>query len=340
MDGILAIDTGGTKCEGLLMQIDGQALSFAKISAEREIATRSGKYGYGRSSDAGYKTFSRLLKSIRTTFPRLHLCGNGTLSTMSLRDKLPAEEVLLWAAREETAALAFIGATEGFVALSGTGAFLHYRGKDQDLHYDAAGPLLGDRGSGFQIGRDTLRAAVRSMEHPRHVSPLTERVMAEMNGKNGNRKSIYDHVIHEGLRIMSNRTEVASYSRIADQAASGGDPLAIGILHRAADDLAATYADLVDHTGLQQCDLPMVATGSVLTQSEIYWQRFCEQVKHVTPNVRTVRLDQPPVAGVALAGLCCIYRCKPSDPRITQARKRLLESLPERIRQDQEYIPS
>ncbi len=113
MDAILATDKGGTKCEGLLMQIDGQALSFAKISAEREIATRSGKYGYGRSSDAA-----------------------------------------------------------------------------------------------------------RSMEHPRHVSPLTERVMAEMKGQNGNRKSIYDHVIHEGLRIMSNRTEVASYSRIADQAAS------------------------------------------------------------------------------------------------------------------------
>lgn len=193
--------------------------------------------------------------------------------------------------------LNLVGCEHGVVILSGTGAFVHIQAADgRALHLDGLGPLLGDHGSGYQIGYLAMRAAMRSCWHPRHRTALREAVLAAFN------LSEPADLVEVSLG-NPDRCVVAALSNEVDRLARAGDTIARRILEEAAEALAATLRDALDSLDLAAERMSMVGTGSIAKRSVIFWEHFCRVAAEFAPNLRPVLEPLPSAAGMALAML-------------------------------------
>ena len=316
---VLTIEAGGTKCEALLMTNAGEALGFHAVYPSQPSG--AGDFGRGRDAKAALLAMRGVLQAVNPE-GLVHLVTGSWPLHGDVRHTIRAERVMLWHAQEDEAALAWAGVAEGLVALAGTGAFGHLRADGKRWHADGIGPLIGDRGSAYQIGRDGLRAALR----PGAATALRTE-LARVTGLPDARDGLVSGMITEGIRMLADRTAVADYAVMVDRVARTGDPDAVAILERAADDLAETLRYLVDQAGVAERALPLIGSGSVIRGSDIYWRRLVRTVARFLPGVRPLRQDLPQVAGRALAGAAQAIRAGAWSGDITRIRERLFETL-------------
>ncbi len=330
---LLALDPGGSKCDALLVAIDGTVL------------------GSGRAQQPGLSGRSRdLIRAAAAAALGDRRPGTCHLVTVSSRLQAedcglpPGVQASLHRFSELDGPLALIEAPAGLVAVAGTGARVSARQADgRRFTVDGLGPVLGDHGSGYEIGRHALRAVARAMRGHAAAQPTAlgeamgnacESVRQQLGVDPAVRAlaeiALEQHpaeiagALQPLLEISltpHDRSVIAGLARGVDDAARAGDETARQILHAAADALAASVRDLVMWMGTAGDDLPLVGTGSVIRHSDIYWDRFCARLATVTPAIRPARIPHPPVVGTALAALQKI-------PGVDQAtvRARLLET--------------
>jgi N-acetylglucosamine kinase-like BadF-type ATPase len=183
------------------------------------------------------------------------------------------------------------------VLLAGTGAFAHATLEDgRSSHLDGSGPLLGDFGGGYHVGRMALNATVRSDWHPRHRTSLRERVLRRFEVPTP--QALF------GLNLFAqDRSVVASLANLVSQEAEAGDAVSRAILVRAAETLAETFRDLVSVLGMAEEQQTVVGTGSLIRCSDVYWQALARQIAMIAPRFVACRLLQPPVVGLAILAL-------------------------------------
>lgn len=164
-----------------------------------------------------------------------------------LRARLGAARVLV----TEDAVTAHLGAfhgTPGVVVSAGTGAIALWSDGAACVRVDGWGPILGDHGSGADIGATGLRAAFSAMDGRGPATALVEPARAHLGGLglDAARK----------LHASANPTEVvADFAVAVIRAAEAGDPVAAAIITRAAGDLA-TSAALAAREPLARGDRP------------------------------------------------------------------------------------
>jgi N-acetylglucosamine kinase-like BadF-type ATPase len=286
MPHLLAIDSGGTKCDALLVHPDG-------LIAGRGICCRPGLSG--RSETALVEAVTQALDGARLRRPRLHVASFGCALPAALLNQRRITILSAHVTTEYDAALRLANQTHGIVALAGTGAFVHARLPDgRQLHLDGLGPLLGDYGAGFFIGREALRAVARSEWNPRHHTSLRASVLAACGAK-----KIADLIPLNWT--VQDRSEIARLAPLVDAAARQGDRIAGRILQTAAESLAETLRDVVENLRLARRSLPLIGAGSVMTRSDLYWKHFRAAVRAFAPALKPCRLQFPLVAGVALS---------------------------------------
>ncbi len=310
---VLALDQGGSKCEGLLVREDGTV----------RRAGRAQQPGLsGRSLEAIVATIRQLLPARPTGRLHLALLGCTDETRTTLTRQTGAAQIHLM--DELDSSLALQGANCGIVVVAGTGARVSARTRGgRFLTLDGLGPVLGDVGSGYQIGRLALRAAARAAWHPRHRTGLRDRIF-DACGKLSPARPIPGQRLH-GLIHFSlcphDRSVIASLARLVNAKAEAGDRVAIDILYEAADGIAETVHDVVDRLRIRGDSYLLIGTGSVAMHSDIYWRRLCRQVKKFAPKLSPRRSPYPPVVGVAL---CTLLRLNGSDP--AGVRRRLFDS--------------
>lgn len=313
---ILAIDSGGTKTEALLVQEDGVPVGWGRYDASSK-GSRLSVSGGGRSRES---IVAAIEQAMGDCVPEELYVKYGYGSVTG--DCFPIKcEIKNLAIAEYTGALALAGETCGIVALSGTGAFV--RGETRDgrtLHLDGFGPNLGDYGSGYQIGIQAIRAAARSNFHPRHSTALVDPVLEKCLGTT-ERKSVHDLIYY--MLQLHDRAEIAALAKVVDKVAEEGDQIAVSILKQSAAGLAETLFDVVDRLGMASEDYVLVGSGSVCTKSRIYWEELCALAEKFAPALRPVRLDMPNVVGEALTML---RQVDPADWH--EKRLRLLSEVP------------
>ena len=290
---ILGVDAGGTKCDALLVRDDGTALSWGHCSVINPCSGRSAS-GSGRSSRSVSYAVREAIGDIR--FEELHITGlSGILPFGFVRDE-PSARIILHSITEQTAALTLAGETAGVVALAGTGALVYGRTRDgRSLRLDGLGPMLGDYGGGYQIGARAVRAAAKSNWHPRHQTSLAGAVGRRL-GVNPH-DPLGAHFLIEYMHGDRDRAEIAILATLVSAEAEAGDRIAREILEGAADDLADTLRDLVDRLQMEPDPYALVGTGGIITNSRIYWDRFCKRALEYAPNLRPAISDLPAVVG-------------------------------------------
>ena len=290
---VIGIDAGGTKTVALLADADGHVLAEGRAGAAnlhtegelevekilhtvidlatdgREVALSAvclGIAGVDRDDDA---------RIIRGIMRRMGYRSN----TVIVNDAM-------------IALVAGAGASPGVVVIAGTGSIVY--GVSQ--HGVAAraggwGPTLGDEGSGYWVGRRALAAVMRDADGRGPHTSLTPLVLRHFSLPNA--QALVAEVYHR----PQGRRAIASLASVVDLARQEGDPVAIHIMTRAADELAVAAASVITRLEMRGDQFPILLAGGMLKESRWLASAVRERMAEVAPRSTVSLLTAEPAVG-------------------------------------------
>ena len=199
------------------------------------------------------------------------------------------DSVVAWAG-------AFLGGPGALIA-AGSGAVAFAVGCNGiSARADGLGHWLGDAGSGFNIGRAGLRAAVAALDGRGPATCLTDSFLA-IAGRL--RQEWVAWIADLDTTISHAHFQLRSFAPFVTQAAEGGDSVALSILDNAGAALAATVASAIRRAG--HFSAPRVAmTGSVLEESLHLRRAFQSELTAQLPGCHFVPVRASPAYGASL----------------------------------------
>lgn len=283
----LAIDAGGTSTRCLLAdstrilaRVSTGSVKLMRV-AEAEATARLHAMLDEVSAAAGVP----LSQITRTCFG---LAGLTIPTVRAWANSAVAARVsgqLILCGDEEIALDAAFGEGPGILVIAGTGSNVIGRAASGDVVGAGGwGPILGDEGSGYWIGLEAIRAALHA--HDREPSPPSlaslvdsgpthsARILAEIQ-RAWNLGSLAELIAlgnHRG-DATGPAPDFASLAPVVALCAEHGNPIAVSILNRAGEDLAALVAlvarKLSRASGAnldpRSSNLAIAFTGSVVT---------------------------------------------------------------------------
>ncbi|MFF3251029.1 N-acetylglucosamine kinase [Actinacidiphila glaucinigra] len=184
---------------------------------------------------------------------------------------------------------------DGLALVAGTGAVAaRIEKRNQTLVADGNGWLVGDEGSGFWLGREVMRAALRALDGRGPWTILVEAVLSHYMGSPGGPYLAQERPGGHECHVLRNRlvplvyaeppVRLARLSPLAVAADRDGDEVAGALLDDAADELAATVAALDPRPGE-----PLVVTGGLLGPTGPLLGRVVARAEEMDLDVLPVR---------------------------------------------------
>jgi N-acetylglucosamine kinase-like BadF-type ATPase len=274
----LAIDAGGTKTRCLLAD-EGRVLARASTGtvklmrvAEEEATARL----RAMLAEVAASAAVSLSDVTRTCFG---LAGSRSESVRAWAAKAIADfgvgGALVISGDEEIALDAAFAGGPGILVIAGTGSNVIGRARDGNLFGAGGwGPVLGDEGSGYWIGLEAIRAALRAHDEG-DGGGAAAALLREVGGAWG-LASLGELVALGNLRSPSDAAsasapDFASLAPVVARLAAEGNHVAADVLQRAGEALAAFVAlvhrKMAAAASIQGSDALAVAfTGSVLSE--------------------------------------------------------------------------
>lgn len=252
-----------------------QALAESTVDPADVQSACAGMAGFDGPSDM--ENVQQLLKSV------LEGCG-FICPWHSVNDS-----VVAWAG-------AFLGGPGALIA-AGSGAVAFAVGCNGiSARADGLGHWLGDAGSGFNIGRAGLRAAVAALDGRGPATCLADSFLA-IAGRL--RQEWVAWIADLDTSISHAHFQLRSFAPFVTQGAGCGDSVALSILDDAGAALAATAASAVRKAG--HFSTPRVAiTGSVLEESLHLRRAFQSELTAQLPGCQIVPVCASPAYGASL----------------------------------------
>jgi N-acetylglucosamine kinase-like BadF-type ATPase len=218
---------------------------------------------------------------------------------------------------EPVAGLSACLRTEGAVALSGTGSDAFFVKNCKTVQSIGGwGPLLGDEGSGYDIGLNALKAAIYSYDGRRDKSMLYDLVM-----ENWSLEHLWGIVTHLAGNPDA-RHEVASAAKLCAKAAHAGDRTAIRIYeHAALEMFLQTRTVIEQHRG--EWDGTVVIMGGAWKGHPRMFEVFKREIELLYPEARVSLPLFEPVVG------CAVLRALREGMTLTEIEAPLTEGFAE-----------
>ena len=206
-------------------------------------------------------------KSTRYSTVCMGFSGGAEDKESYLRETVSAERYVLttdaWIALSGAT-----GAAPGVITISGTGSIALGRNAERRTQRVGGwGYVFGDEGSGFDVTRQALRAALRFEEGWGPPTALHQRLLEACEAPDANT------LMHWFYTDAWPRARVASLSRLVDDCAREGDPAAMEILHSAAQQLA-TMAAVVRESLFGPDEPAAISYVGGVFESEILLERY------------------------------------------------------------------
>jgi len=194
-----------------------------------------------------------------------------------------------------TALAGATGGQPGIVVISGTGSIAFgQNARGETARIGGWGYIFGDEGSAFDIARHGLRATLREYENWGAHTALTPALLAHTGAVDPNQ------MLHLFYRPEWPRARVATLARIVNQIAEEGDPVAVGINHQAAHELAILSA-AVRRQLFAEAEPSRTSWAGGVFESRILSERFRELICLESECA-------PPAHGPAVGALLLAYR--------------------------------
>lgn len=187
----------------------------------------------------------------------------------------------------------------GVIAGTGSSVIAQAAGGDP-FQVGGWGYLIDDGGSGYALGREALRTALRAVDRygvvdvirePDHRD-LTARVLDTLN------VSEPQEVKSEVYDADNPRRVIAAISRPLIEAAMAGNAAALRIVGEGAADLAAAIESAVARLGDTE-RITLFMAGSLLQKSELYRQTVESRCRQTVPRVDRFRMAPDAAVGCA-----------------------------------------
>lgn len=209
-------------------------------------------------------------------------------------------------------ALAAALAENGAVALSGTGSDVFMFSDGRKLGTVGGwGPLLGDEGSGYDIGLRALKAAIYAYDGRGRDTLLLEMVMEKWKCN-----ALWD-VVSVFANNSDARHEVASAALLASRAAKAGDRVAIEIYEHAALEIFGQAKALIEKFRTEW-NGTVVITGGAWKGCSVMLDCFREEMRRAYPESVVLTPVFEPVIG------CVVLRCLRDGMSMDGIRSRLI----------------
>jgi N-acetylglucosamine kinase-like BadF-type ATPase len=193
------------------------------------------------------------------------------------------------------AEIALVGAhgeRRGVLLIAGTGSVAYGINADGETAIAGGwGYLLGDEGSGYWLGLQALRAAVRAADGRGHTTSLSDALLNNLGLPDRS------HLIEWAYRGEARTREIAAFAPTVLQHAEAGDHVARRLIEQAVSELALCVRAVLHR--LHQETLPIAFAGGLLETPNILSNMLCEQLGlNQFPIAR-----YPPVVGAALLAM-------------------------------------
>ncbi len=303
MDYVLAIDGGGTKTDVLCADLEGNTVGVGLAGPTNLTSTSIGAAGFNliegiRQATESipnvthFKAFVMGLAGLDTEHEMQQALGafKNSLSHLTF-DHFRLENDSMIAMANGTAS------EDALVLISGTGSICFAKNSAGEIaRVSGMDYLLTDQGSGYAIGRQTLRAAVMSFDQRGPKTELEKLVCEtfEITSIEELKSKIYNPLI--------GKSEVADLSKICDLAAAHGDPVALEIYAKAVADLALQVETVIRRLSLESVPVDGVFSGSVNHLPRVrepLQQRLAQSV----PNMTAIYPETAPVYGALAMAL-------------------------------------
>lgn len=162
----------------------------------------------------------------------LGMSGGSDDKTALLHELLETDHLVV----THDAAIALAGANSGepgIIVIAGTGSIAFGRNaRGETARAGGWGYIFGDEGGAFDIARQALRAILREHEGWGARTALTPALLEATGSSDAN------EMLHSLYSPDWPRARVADLARIVSRIAEEGDPIALRLLHQAAQELA------------------------------------------------------------------------------------------------------
>ncbi len=295
---VIGIDAGGTKTVGYLADGDGNVLGEARaggaglqaegeLGVEKVLHTVMDQARGGREPDvqaiclgmvgADREADGAVVRGI------MHRIGGGT-RVVVVSDAL-------------VALVAGVGEAPGVVIICGTGSVAYGRNsRDQAARAGGWGPVLGDEGGGYWIGRHALRAVARAADGRGPATALTARVLNHFAVARP-----ADLVVEIYERQVPHHA-LAQLARVVQQARDEGDEAATQVLEQAAHELVRAARSVVERLQMRDEAVEFVLAGGVFSGVPWLAEELRRRLPGIAPRGQVRRLEvEPAVGAVRLA---------------------------------------
>ncbi len=174
----------------------------------------------------------------------------------------------------------------GIAVIAGTGSIAWGKARDGRIARAGGwGYRIGDEGSGYDLGRNALRACAQAADGRGAPTRLLDAILAEWNLREP--KDLIARVYRSDLKPG----DLARLAPIVIHVASQGDEIAQKILDDAGDALAAAVSAVARQLELRD-DIPLAMTGGVLIETDMVRARLLATTHargfHFVPHLVTM----------------------------------------------------
>jgi len=293
----LGIDGGGTRTVAWLAEGDGKMVARAESGPSNPL-----KAGFRAAERELAQAFHDCLKqaglpAVASRRPALE----GVCAGIAGVDRPSVHRPLLvWMRRHiparhyrltSDAAIALAAAVRnapGIILIAGTGSIAFARDDQGNmLRAGGWGIPFDDRGSGYELGRKAVGAALEAFDGR---GPQTA-LMAQITKHLGLRD--VTEVVSQSL----DQQAIAALFPLVMEAARAGDLVARHLCDAAASDLANLAVALLQRAGWIDSVIPVVTSGGVFRSSLQIRRAFTRHLRRLAPMARVELLERQPVEG-------------------------------------------
>ena len=193
----------------------------------------------------------------------------------------------------------------GIALIAGTGSIAFGKSRDdQRARAGGWGYLIGDEGSGYALGRDALRAAVRSADGRGEPTHMLNILLAhwQLQQPSDLVTKIYRH--NDGAMPIR-PTQIAALAPLVLVAAEGGDHVAKRIVHQAANDLAETVMAVARQLSFDTTEaVPLSLAGGLVLSSAMLREQVISVLDTAEVSFAPIGLAHEPVTGAVKIAVC------------------------------------
>jgi len=206
--------------------------------------------------------------------------------------------------------------------ISGTGCVTYAQNQQGEKTVRGGwGYLLGDEGSGFWIGLQAIRAAIRAEDGRSPRTQFTDEIMTCLGVTT--MRAAQAMIYNESIK----RPQIARLTPVVMKAADQGDEIANAIVLQAAQELFSLVRATCEAAGLTQLEEKIIVpTGGVMRTHTPVYRAFAALVERELPSYRVIPPQLPPVGGAFILGL--ILAGVDVDEKILERIETTLASLP------------